>query len=232
VDTTDSSSFLFDTGVSQAAFNGSGTYSLNFTTDANYKAFTAAEGANDVLDYSVISATRTTATPNVGTIFFTSNAAPPTVPGFAISQAQVNIGGFINQANLASSSTSNSAYITAASGNSWGSAQYEAAVSGNLNIPFTQAGTGESALVGSPLSFYSESSSKLTSQLSQATLTTFAGQWNFVQGILTYMVSGSGGNPGGGGNPPPVPLPTPVLLLLSGLGLMGAVARRKAKAVR
>jgi hypothetical protein len=224
VDATNGTSFLFDTGVSQASFNGGGGYSYNFGTtgpgalsDSNYSSFVAAEGGNDVIDYSVLSATKTTATPNVGTVFFTTNTTPSAVPGQFIAQAQTNIGGFFKNANLVTSTTANSAYITAANGNTWGQSGYEGAVSGNLNIPFTTPGSGDSALVGNMLNFYSESSNALRSATVASTLTSFAGTWDFAGGVATYSA---------------VPLPTPVLLLLSGLGLMGAVSRRgKAKVV-
>ena len=39
VDQTNSTSFLYDTGVSQSAFNASGSYTFNFTTDPNYTSF-------------------------------------------------------------------------------------------------------------------------------------------------------------------------------------------------
>lgn len=219
VDATNGTSFLFDTGVSQASFNGGGSYSFNFGTtgtgalsDPNYSAFVSAEGANDVLDYSVLSATKTTATPNVGTLYFTTNQTPAAASGVNVAQAQTNIGGFFNNANQVTSTTSNSAYITAANGNTWGQAGYEGAVSTNLGLQFTGPGTGDSALVGNSLSFYSESSNALRSASASATsLTPFAGTWDFANGVATYSA---------------VPLPTPVLLLLSGLGLMGAVSRR------
>jgi hypothetical protein len=216
VDTSNNTSFLFDTGVSQASFNGAGSLSYNFNTlgaggtpDANYASFVAGEGANDTVEYSVLSATRTSATPNVGTILFTSNAGPAAQNGFSISQTQVAIGGFFNNANNVTSSTSNSALLN--SSTTWGQNAYEQTVSSELGIPWTQAGTGDAALAGNPLDFFSESSSKLASQLIPATLTTFAGTWDFANGVATYSA---------------VPLPTPVLLLLSGLGLMGAVSRR------
>jgi hypothetical protein len=217
VDATNNTSFLFDTGVSQASFNGANTYSFNFTGDANYQAFVAGQGGSDVLDYSIASALRTTGTPNVGTILFTSNSIPGTVPGNEVSQAQANTAGFFTVANGVSSTTTNSALLGPAT--TWGQIQFEQAVAANLGITWTSPGTGLGALVGTALNFYNETSSHLSSASLQATLSTYAGTWNFSNGIATY---------GGGA---PVPLPTPVLLLLSGLGLMGVVARRGKGAV-
>lgn len=226
VDTTDGASFLYDTGVSQASFNASTPYQFTFTNDANYKSFVAAEGANDVIDYSILSATKTTASTPVGTIYFTTNLTPAAVPGSLVSQAQANTVGFFTQANLVTSATTNSAYLSAVSGQTWGQASYETAVSTNLKIPFTQAGTGDSALAGTPLNFYSESSNALSNARTLATLTQFSGQWDLVNGVLSFAAGTTGGGPGGGGDGGTVPLPAPVLLLLSGIGLLSVVARR------
>jgi hypothetical protein len=211
VDATNNTSFLFDTGVSQASFNGSSTYNYNFATDANYAAFKAAQGAGDVIDYSVMSATRTTATPNVGTILFTSNANPSPIPGSNIAQAQTNIGAFLQTANAVTSTTANSANLGPVQ--TWGQVVYEQTVATNLGVVFTAPGSGVDALAGTALNFYNETSSTLRS-VTPATLTTYAGRWTYANGVASYS-SGA-----------PVPLPTPLLLLLSGLGLMGVVARR------
>ena len=214
VDATNNTSFLFDTGVSQASFNANGSYSYDFTTDPNYSAFIAAKGANDVLDYSVLSATRTnTVTPNAGTILFTSNSSPSPISGFNISQTQTVINGFFTQANLVTSTTTNSALLPAAT--TWGQNAYEVSVASNLAVPFLSPGTGVDALVGTSLNFYNETSNALRSTSTMASLTTLAGTWNYSNGLATYTSAVSA-----------VPLPTPLVLLLSGLGLMGVVARR------
>jgi hypothetical protein len=216
VDTTNGSSFLYDTGVSQATFNANQTQSYSFATDPNYTAFIAAKGASDVLDYSILSATRNnTVTPNVGTILFTSNASPSATISSNIAQAQTNINGFFTQANLVTSTTTNSVNLTALSGVTWGQNAYEVTVASNLAIPFSSAGSGDSALLGTAINFYSETSNALRSGNTFATLATLAGTWNYNNGVATYTVGQQA-----------VPLPTPLVLLLSGLGLMGVVARR------
>jgi len=61
VDTNNNTSYFFDTGVSQASFSGTGSYSFNIASDPNYTAFEAGIAASDTVDYSVLSATKTTA---------------------------------------------------------------------------------------------------------------------------------------------------------------------------
>jgi hypothetical protein len=214
VDATNNTSFLYDTGVSLASFNGAGSYTYNFTGDANYAAFVGAEGGSDVIDYSVLAGTKSTATPAVGTVLFTSNQNPGPVIGTSISNALTNANGFLSLANGVTSTTTNS--VTLGSSNTWGQVAYEQTVSTNLGVQWTQPGTGVGVLAGTAASFYDEASNALRSGSTFATITQLAGTWNFnaVTGIATY------------GSSAPVPLPTPLLLLLSGVGLMGVVARR------
>jgi hypothetical protein len=216
VDTSNNTSFLYDTGQSQATFNLSKTQSFSFATNANYEAFVAAEGSSDVIDFSVLSGTKTSATPAVGTVLFTSNGSPLAVTGAAVSQALTNMGGFFTVANGVTASGTGSAYLNAASSATWGQAQFEGAVTTNLGVPYTTPGSGDSALVGSSIAFYEETSGALRSTSTPATLTLEKGTWTEVAGVATYTVAGT-----------TVPLPTPVLLLLSGLGLMGVVGRRR-----
>jgi len=211
VDTTNSTSFLYDTGVSQAAFNGSGSYTFNFASDPNYTSFLK---AGDVLEYSVISTTKTTATPAVGTVFFTGTSVPVAAPGANIAQVQGAVSGFVGTAttgaNSIASTTTNSVVLSAAN-YYWGDPLREGLVSTNL-YSVTNA---ISAAPGTSLAFYSETSNALRSTSTVAAVATFAGTFSLNGGVLTYSSGTS-----------TVPLPTPLLLLLSGLGLMGVVARR------
>jgi len=213
VDTTNSTSFLYDTGLSQASFNSTGSYTYTFSSDANYLAFKAAEGGSDVLTYSVLSATTggSLFTPT-GEMLFTSNASVSGQIGTNIGNALTGVGGFFTQANLNPSTTTNSSYLPSAT--TWGQTVYEQFVASKLGVPYTTPGTGVDALVGTALNFYIESSSNtLDTSNASTSLATAAYQWNYNNGVATY-------------GPSTVPLPTPVLLLLSGLGLMGVVARR------
>jgi hypothetical protein len=203
VNTTNNTSFLFDTGISQASFNGAGSYSFNLGSDANYTSFIAASGT---LDYSVISATNTGATNQTrDTVDFTATVVPPTtsVTHANASEAQTVISQFLTTANAVTSSTTNSAYLTLAS-NYWGNAQVEGVVSGSL-LNVTLLPYADSTTPGTALTFYGENATNLT---------TFAGTWNLNGASLTYGTTA-------------VPLPTPILLLLSGIGFMGVVARRR-----
>jgi hypothetical protein len=223
VDSTNNTSFLYDTGDTTAQFLAlaatPGTTTFNFSTDANYEAFVTGQGTGDVIDYSVLSSTKTTATPAVGTVLFTSNSTPGAVIGQFIANANTNIGAFLGLANAVTSATANSALL--GSTNTWGQTAYEYTVATNLGVPFTSVPSGVDALVGTSINFYEEVSNALRSASTYSTLSTLAGIWTESGGIASYTVAGSA----------PVPLPTPVLLLLSGLGLMGVVARRGKSAV-
>jgi hypothetical protein len=214
VDATNNTSFLFDTGLSLASFNGATPLSYTFTGDANYQAFVSGQATGDVIDYSVLAGTKSTSTPAVGTLLFTSNSSPSAVTGTALSNAITNANGFLFAANQVTSATSNSALLGSA--NTWGQVAYEQIVSSNLGVTWTSPGTGVGALAGTAVNFYEESSNALRSTNSSATtFATLAGTWDFANGVASYS-----------GSSAPVPLPTPLLLLLSGLGLMGVVTRR------
>ena len=231
VDTTNSTSFLFDTGVSQASFNGAVGSSFNLGTDANLATFL---NGTDTFNYSVISATKSG---SASTLDFTGGAnvyfpVPATPSAFILTQVQATVGQFLTFANTVASTTNNSAILPTGSGAEgfWGSSLSEGSLSAKL-FKASQTPYADNAPLGTPLSFF---------QGVGSTVTTFAGQWDFsaTGDILSYVVqtssggsssggSSSGGSSSGGGTPPLVPLPPSLLLLLSGLGLIGgSIARR------
>jgi hypothetical protein len=211
VDPTNNTSFLFDTGVSQASFNGGTTQSFNFASDPNYTAFLSAAGSN-TLDYSVFSAT----TGSIQTVYFTSSVAVPAQTGSSgtsIVSAIGTIDGFLTGANSITSTTTNS--VNLATTFQFGTALNEGSVAASLlNNPNTTSigGYVTDAALGTALAFYDDAAGRsgVTTYGSA-----FAGTWDVSGGVATYTVGTA-----------PVPLPMPVLLMLSGLGLMGVVARR------
>lgn len=212
VNTTNDTSFLFDTGISQASFNGGGFYSFNLASDPNYTSFVSVSGN---LDYSVVSATNngTGANANRDQVFVTSTVTPPTLDVAHANQsaAQTVINQFLGLANTVTSGTNNSAVLGPNAGTGtnlyWGDSGVEGVVSAQL-LGVLATPYADSATLGTELAFYGERN---------GTLTTFASDWDLNNGVLTYGTA-------------PVPLPTPVLLLLSGLACMSVVARRKKSA--
>jgi hypothetical protein len=212
VDATNNTSFVFDTGVSQALFNGGSSYSYSLASDPNYTAFLAAVGGTDTLDYSVLSATNKS---GVTTDYFTSSVPlPATITQTNIATGQSTIGTFVIGANSITSTTTNSASLSGTF--EYGTALLEGVISKQLLNNGTASANNtyaDDASIGTPLAFYEDSASRSGGVTVNGQA--FAGTWNLTSGgVLTY------------GGTSAVPLPTPLLLLLSGLGLMGVVARR------
>jgi hypothetical protein len=217
VNTTNDTSFLYDTGISTANFTSSTTFSINLASDPNYQTFIAASGT---LDYSVISAVNNGPTKmNAFTVDATGTLVPPSAQQTRanLSFAQSSISAFLANANSVASTTTNSAFLSGTgtvgglSGNPafWGGATAEGEVSTNI-FALDETPYGDSTTLGTAMSFYQVNING----------STVLGTWDLNGSSATF----EGANVGTG--PSPVPLPTPLLLLLSGLGLMGVVARR------
>jgi len=209
VDVTKGTSFLFDTGVSQASFNGAVTQSFNFASDPNYTAFVAAEAGGDTIDYSVFSATKPSSSSEV--VYFTSSIPVPSQTSTNIATGASTIGSFLVGANSITSSTTNS--VNLGTTFAFGNTSWEGVISTQLlnGVANANGSYPDDAALGTALAFYEDAASRSGVSISGQA---FAGTWDVSGGVATYTASA-------------VPLPTPVLLLLSGLGLMGVVTRRQ-----
>jgi hypothetical protein len=215
IDTTNNTSFIFDTGLTLASFADPTSYSTNLATNTAsstaYAAFIAGEtpGGGDVLDYSVIGAY----TPSSGSPQYvadiTSVSAPNVTAGNNGKYVWQQPGSFLSQVNNpAGGATYNGA--TAAAADGWATGGYEANLTG-------KTGVSDNAAIGTALNFYSVITTSASSSRGGASVSTFTGQWDLTSaGLLTYTEPSS-----------TVPLPTPLVLMLSGLGLLGLVGRRR-----
>jgi|HubBroStandDraft_1064217.scaffolds.fasta_scaffold02671_10 hypothetical protein len=209
VDTTSGTSFLFDTGLLVSSFADPTSYSVNLATNsassAAYAAFVASEGGSDTIDYSVVG----NYAPTSGTpldLTLVTAASTPTPPNGAHGvQAAGQIQAFLGtNSNPAGGATFFASSVTT----QWNSTFEPGLATALGNV-------SDNALVGSTIGFYAITTTG-NSNKGGVSVSPFASSWDLSSaGVLTYS-SGS-----------PVPLPTPLLLMLSGLGLLGLVGRRK-----
>ena len=210
VDTTSGTSFLFDTGLLVSSFTGSTSYSVNLATNSSsssaYAAFVASEkGSSDTIDYSVVGNYAVGSAPPPPFVTLATATSTPTpatgAQGYqAAGQIQAFLGTNINPAGGAT-------FFASTSTTQWNSG-YEAGLQTD--------GISDNTLVGNAIGFYAITTTANNSRPTSVSVSPFASTWDLTSaGVLTY---GSGS---------PVPLPTPLLLMLSGLGLLGLVGRRK-----
>jgi hypothetical protein len=213
VDLTAGTDYVLDLSAIDASnhfntFNAAGAQSISLANDANWTAFKATTGSDEV-QYNVIGANTIGQTPGNGALI-TSTAPTGTSSGSV---------GFTTNAQIRNNSVDN--YIHAVNGSTTASTQsLFVTTSGATANPDAYFGTvfqlasgfpNTLADVGTAQTFY-----RLTAvpglNLNKAGVTTY-GTWNLIGDTLTY-------------SPIPTPLPMPVTLLLSGLALMGIISRR------
>lgn len=207
MDTTNSTSFLFDTGITQAAFqaNVNGSQNIDITS-----ALSSFLNTTDSFSYSVVSATKV----GLNSVFdITGVTTPVIVSNSNNNQAAGAISQFFLNANFVNSASSTSAVLPTAQW--WGAPLTEGIVSNRLFANAVAPYSDETA-VGTALAMYN---------ITGTGFTTLPGTWDLtttLQGGTKDILSYSGSV-----STAPVPLPTPLLLLASGLGLMGVVSRRR-----
>jgi hypothetical protein len=213
VNTTTQTSFLYDTGITQAEFgSGNGSYSLGLSGNSTYQQFVTAAGGSltgSNIDYSVFSVTNNSSGP---VILFSSNSPlSSNANATTVAQAAGDLGGFLTGANA-----NNTATTPLAGSAILGTAFYFGAggTEGAVEAALLASAGSDNAAVGTPLAFYNTSAgSGRVATYNGVTAEPYT--WNLSSaGLLTYNTVSA------------VPLPTPLLLLLSGLGFMGVVARR------
>lgn len=211
VDSVSGLSFVFDTGLSQSTFDQNAFYQFNVTSDANYQAFTAGAGSNQLL-YNIISADNQ----NPGAT--TEDNALSTIVNFSGTTRNTNLNNAMTYAenyavalNSFSTPSTNSVYVN----NVGDAANFATFSAGWAGLQATFSGA-----VGTALQFYSINfnGTLKTSPSLAAIRTALAQTWLFDNGVLTY-----------GTQTAPVPLPAPFALLLGGLAMMGAMSRRKSE---
>jgi hypothetical protein len=204
VDQTSLTSYTLDLSAANASnhvleFNGNTSQSFTLN-DANWTSFTSSVGANDTVVFNVVG---DITTQGHNQFTFTTSAA---VGNTTNSQIRNNsIDSFINAVNATTQTSTTSLFATSA-GN------FAAYAGSSLQ---TAAGVPNTfSAVGTAVSFYNLTAAASGNNLIKPAPTVYAGTWDLTNlSTLTYSVSS-------------VPLPMPLTLLLSGLALMGVIARR------
>jgi hypothetical protein len=203
IDSTNNTSFTFDTGLTMASFTGA-AFSQNLASDANWQTFITGTAAGDTISWLV--GGQNSASGPASAMDMTTSSLGGLTNSQLKSVSAANP--FISAVNNTTSTTTNSIFA-AQSTNS-------AAYGGSLS--FGTALTNQVALnaMDTAVNFYNWVING-TLNLTQATATQFTGQWELTSaGLLTFS-----------GGVAPVPLPPSLLLLLSGAVLTTMLARRR-----
>jgi hypothetical protein len=223
VDTTNSTSYAFDTGLHVNSFTGTSSLSFTLTSDTNYQAFITAAGS-DQLQYNVIGENSNgAALPPDYKVDFTSNAALGTSVGKIGStsnsqlQAVSALAPFINALNTANAPTATSVYVQDTGPNANDPAYFASSYSLGSGFKIIGGSSGVSNIynVGTATNFYELTpNGDINVNTTKALVKTFAGTWDLVSGVLSFTSTST------------VPLPDSLGLLLAGAALMGLIARR------
>lgn len=226
-DQTAKTDYVFDTGLNSQTFAGTSSLAGISIANSNFTSFLASvAGGNlatttDNVTFSVIgSSTAKVGTNTTQTRFvdFGSTSAPAgagtngATIGTNVTAAYGQIGTFLS--TLANPSGGSTFVPNTVISSQW----FQGGNSANFDSDLT---ISNGAAVSGSLAFYQETVLLPASATVNGAVSSFAGKWSLdlANSALDYTVSSS-----------PVPLPAPLLLLLSGLGAMGIVGRRKTAA--
>jgi hypothetical protein len=213
VDLTAGTDYVLDLSTVNASnhyssFNAAAAQTISLAGDANWTAFKATTGSDEV-QYNVVAFNTIKGDPANGGLI--TSAAPTgtsqgSVGGTTNSQIRNNsIDPYIALVNSSATASTSSLFVTTSGPNANPDAYFGTKFQLASGWPSTLAD------VGTAQTFYRLTAG--SNLLAKASVTTY-GTWNLIGDTLSY------------GPPIPTPLPMPVTLLLSGLALMGIISRR------